>query len=168
MSDERSHPAITADALFVIACPTCLGQLSAAANLAGRKACCPLCAATFVIPEPRVSTRRSPPAEPPAQDERSPPAPEASTARDESFAEPATKSGTAEALNRAEPHPDAGLVFQDPVKTIGRGTAAVELRRLSDEERRLRRGRRNLILLLVGAAVLIAIVVILGMPVSPR
>lgn len=168
MSDEHSHPAIAADGLFVIACPTCLGQLSATANLAGRKACCPLCAATFAIPEPRISSRRAPPAEPPAQDEESPPAPAASMARDTSFADPPTKSVTAEPLNRAGPHPDAGLVFQEPVKTIGRGAAAVELRRLSDEERRLRRGRRNLILLLVGAAVLIAIVVILGMPVSPR
>jgi hypothetical protein len=168
MSDEHSHPAITADALFVIACPTCLGQLSAVANLAGRKACCPLCAATFVIPEPRVATRRGSLTELPARDEESPAATVVPAGGGTPAAESATEAVTAEALNRAEPHPDAGLVFQEPVKTIGSGSAAVELRRLSDEERRLRRGRRNLILLLVGAAVLIAIVVILGMPVGPR
>jgi hypothetical protein len=168
MSDEHSHHAITADALFVIACPTCLGQLSAVANLAGRKACCPLCAATFVIPEPRVATRRAPHAEPSARDETSPAATAVPAGGGTSAAESTTDAVTAEAWTRAEPHPDAGLVFQEPVKTIGSGAAAVELRRLSDEERRLRRSRRNILLLLVGAAVLIAIVVILGMPVSPR
>lgn len=45
---------IPADRLFVIACPACRGELSASASCAGRTACCPLCTATFVLPDQRL------------------------------------------------------------------------------------------------------------------
>jgi uncharacterized protein YbaR (Trm112 family) len=45
---------LPADALFVIACPACRGELSALASCAGRTACCPLCTATFVLPAQRL------------------------------------------------------------------------------------------------------------------
>lgn len=45
---------LPADGLFVIACPACRGELSALASCAGRTACCPLCTATFVLPDQRL------------------------------------------------------------------------------------------------------------------
>lgn len=137
MTADHDLPTITADALFVITCPTCLGQLSAIANLAGRSACCPLCAAVFIVPAPRLPVQERPSPESPAADHAPP-----------LDATPA----------------NSGVTLREPVKKAGHGAAAVELRRLSDEERRLRRGRRNVVLLLVGAAVLVAIVFVLGVP----
>jgi hypothetical protein len=55
-----------------------------------------------------------------------------------------------------------GLVFRDPVRTIGDGSSTVELRRLTDEERRVRRARRNIFLLVAGGAVLIMLTVAFG------
>lgn len=74
MSD--SFTAIAPDALFVVACPVCQGQVAALGSLGGRDACCPLCASLFHVPQPTASAVAPPaPAEPaplPAAD----PAPE--------------------------------------------------------------------------------------------
>jgi hypothetical protein len=51
---------------------------------------------------------------------------------------------------------------------LGRGADAIELKRLSDEERRIRRGRRTIILLVVGVALLAALVMLLGLPAGRR
>lgn len=58
----------------------------------------------------------------------------------------------------------AELQFQEPVKKVGHGVNAIELHRLTDEDRRNRRSRRNIMLLMVGAALLMMIVVVLGIP----
>lgn len=163
MTDDHRSLEIADDTRFVIACPTCLGQLSAAVALAGRRACCPLCAATFVIPTLPLPAARS------AASSAPPAAPRAETPT--TVLPAAASSPPAPAPEPAaapEQGADSPLAFREPVKTIGSGGTAVELRRLSDEERRVRRGRRNLVLLLVGAAVLIAIVVVLGMPAGRR
>ncbi len=60
--------------------------------------------------------------------------------------------------------PTVELQFQQPVKTVGHGANTIELRRLTDEDRRIRRGRRNVLLLLVGAAILMIVVMVLGTP----
>lgn len=68
MSD--AFTAIAPDALFVVACPVCQGQVAAVGTLCGRDACCPLCASLFHVPDPSA---------PPTQATTAPP-PEASTA----------------------------------------------------------------------------------------
>jgi len=72
-----SQPATTAplgpDALFVVACPVCRGQVAATGSLCGRDACCPLCASLFHVPVPvpavmpaETVAERAAPAKPPA------------------------------------------------------------------------------------------------------
>jgi hypothetical protein len=60
-----SQPAMTGplgpDALFVIACPVCRGQVAATGSLCGHDACCPLCASLFHVPVPvTVETAAAP------------------------------------------------------------------------------------------------------------
>ena len=50
MSDAVT--ALAPDALFVVACPVCQGQVAATGSLCGRDACCPLCATLFHVPFP--------------------------------------------------------------------------------------------------------------------
>jgi len=47
--------AIASDALFVVACPVCQGQVAALGSLCGRDACCPLCASLFHVPQPTAA-----------------------------------------------------------------------------------------------------------------
>lgn len=61
-----------------------------------------------------------------------------------------------------QPAAAAEMQFRDPVKTVGHGTNAIELRLLTPEEKDARRRRRNIVMLLTGAAILIAIAVFLG------
>ena len=53
MSDSLT--AIAPDALFVVACPVCQGQVAAAGGLCGRDVCCPLCASLFHVPDPSAA-----------------------------------------------------------------------------------------------------------------
>lgn len=46
---------------FVVACPACAGHLGVPGQLAGQVACCPLCAATFHIPNPHQPDAPPPP-----------------------------------------------------------------------------------------------------------
>jgi hypothetical protein len=55
MNDHSPHTDIRPEALFVIACPSCLGHVAAVAKMAGEPACCPLCASPFVVPPPRLA-----------------------------------------------------------------------------------------------------------------
>ena len=135
MTDANRRSVIAGDASFVIACPACLGQLAAAASLMGTPACCPLCAAAFLVPEPRL-----------AELVRRPPLP----------------------VGDAAPQALPGFALREPVRMLGRGADAIELKRLSDEERRIRRGRRTIILLVVGVALLAALVMLLGLPAGRR
>lgn len=52
---SESFTAIAADALFVVACPVCQGQVAALGSLCGRDACCPLCASLFHVPQPAAA-----------------------------------------------------------------------------------------------------------------
>lgn len=78
MSD--SPTAIAPDALFVVACPVCQGQVAAMGGLCGRDACCPLCASLFHVPDPSVAAAAPRPDDrhdaAPAQPASAPPAPE--------------------------------------------------------------------------------------------
>lgn len=139
------------DARFVIACPTCQGRIAALVACAGRVGCCPLCAATLVVPvaeatAPSIATSAL--------------AAAAVATRvvvpDEAFAGVTTTP---------TPRPsaiDPALTFQEPVKSVAGGDRPVQLRRLTDEERRVRRARRNLVLLLLGGTLLIALTVAFG------
>lgn len=48
-------------AAFVVSCPACSGHLGVAGRLAGQFACCPLCAATFHVPDPSRPDAPPPP-----------------------------------------------------------------------------------------------------------
>jgi hypothetical protein len=150
---------MNADALYVIACPTCLGRLAAAAGHAGRTGCCPLCAATFLLP---VISSAASIATPPHGGHKAIDEPVEPVARPQPdpFADLVAAAATGQ--TEAAPSPSSPLVFHDPVRRVGDGDHTVELRRLTDEERRARRARRNILLLIAGAAVLIAITVAFG------
>jgi hypothetical protein len=60
MSDSTA--VLEPDALFVIACPVCMGQVAATGSLCGHDACCPLCASLFHVPWPMVPEPPAPPA----------------------------------------------------------------------------------------------------------
>lgn len=175
--------------LFAVACPACGGRSAATAGMAGQPACCPQCAATFLVPELPASSVPTPaPSDlapvvvdvAPATADLAPvvaaPTPIAATAP----AEPGR--GTGGTQSPAEDSPPAAAAFtpvpaadldpasdlpagvaaevrfqEPPAKVVGRGRHAVELRRLSPEEKEIRRRRRNILLLLTGAAILIAI-----------
>jgi hypothetical protein len=143
------------DALFVIACPTCRGNLATLVGHGGRTGCCPLCAAIFLVPAAPSVT------EPPVSDH--PPAVAApATARPQPEPDPFAGLEAAGEGSREPATVSPGLVFRDPVRTIGDGSSTVELRRLTDEERRVRRARRNIFLLVAGGAVLIMLTVAFG------
>jgi len=78
MSD--AFTAIAPDALFVVACPVCLGQVAAVGSLCDRDACCPLCASLFRVPQPSRAAAAAPPA---------PPAPPETPVRPAAAAQPA-------------------------------------------------------------------------------
>jgi hypothetical protein len=88
MSDAL--PAIAPDALFVVACPVCLGQVAALGDLCGRDACCPLCASLFHVPHPSAVAAA------PAPDDRH------EAARAERGAEPASAERLPEPAGMAE------------------------------------------------------------------
>lgn len=174
------------DALFVIACPICFGQVAAVSRMAGVAACCPLCAGSFRVPNPQVAAAvvATPEPQPVAFEPATIAAAPAASDLFPAMVEPAPVSVEHPPSPAAAPFavdipaievpaavaatPVAEMQFHEPVKTVGRGAARMELRRLTDEERRIRRSRRNLMLLLVGAAMLIMIVVLLGIPARRR
>lgn len=142
--------------LFAVACPRCAAAIAVSDDLVGSAAGCPICQATFLVPEPEP-----PSAPPPTADEAAPPA-----------ADPAWRDMAptlAEAVAAPmERHRD--LEFREPVSMVETEDGTLELRRLSDEEKRLRRSRRNVIMLLVGTTILIGLTALLGRepPKKPR
>jgi hypothetical protein len=162
MTDTAALPS-----LFVVACPACGGWSAATAAMAGESACCPACAAAFRVPRPAAAPTQAPPVTAPAAARL----PEAAAAPVEPAPAPAPRATeSADPLPTFEV-PDHGLApaapatdlqFHEPVKTVGRGPKAIELRRLTPEEKDARRRRRNIVMLLTGAAILIAIAVVLG------
>lgn len=111
--------------------------------------------ATSTVGEP-VEAKVSPPIAPAIG--RQPPPPAAS--------EPPSTFDIPEDVLAATGHgvePGAGLQFHEPAaKIVGHGANAIELRRLTPEEKDARRRRRNVLVLLTGAAILIAITLLLG------
>ena len=95
MSD--AFTAIAPDALFVVACPVCQGQVAAVGTLCGRDACCPLCASLFHVPDPSAPPPEATPAA--ASPTATAPSPEATTA-------PPTDAATS-------PHPEAVPAFTE-------------------------------------------------------
>lgn len=182
--------------LFVVACPACGGWCAATAAMAGASACCPQCAAAFLVPRPTASQTPAPPVAAPATTPvpastappvaaavaPSPVASAAPTVSPEPGPQAApvvmtstlTSTHISSASAELQPtfevpdhvhtpaEPAADMQFREPVKMVGRGPNAIELRRLTPEEKDARRRRRNIVILLTGAAILIAIAVVLG------
>lgn len=134
--------------LFAVACPRCAAALAVGDDLVGGLAGCPVCQTTFLVPEPEL-----PP--PPAH-----PAPTAAAAAADPVWREMAPALAEAAAQPAERH--SGLEFREPVRTLETEDGTLELRRLSDEEKRIRRGRRNLIMLLVGTTILIVLTLLLG------
>lgn len=160
MTESSANPS-----LFVVACPACGGWCAASAAMAGESACCPQCAAAFLVPRPTATPTPAPAAIATAAT----PAPEIIAAPVEPTPAPlATESAAPLPTFEVPEHvlppaaPATDLQFHDPVKTVGRGPKAIELRRLTPEEKDARRRRRNIVMLLTGGAILIAIAVVLG------
>ena len=141
--------------LFVVACPGCRGWCAAAVSLAGQAAVCPQCAAAFVVPHPAAIPAPIP--APILLEQAAADAPAPSSAATEPL--PTFELPDTLLVPGAAP-PD--LQFREPVKVVGQGPNAIELRRLTPEEKGARRRRRSFIMLLTGAAILIAIAVGLG------
>ncbi len=137
--------------LFAVACPQCAAALAVSDDLVGTVAGCPVCQASFLVPEPEL---------PPP-----PPAPQAPVANaSPAVADPVWRE-MAPTLAEAAAQPverNRDLEFREPVSTLETETGAVELRRLSAEEKQLRRSRRNIVMLLVGTTILIVLTAILG------
>lgn len=181
-----------ADTPFAVACPGCHGALAVTLGLANTAACCPLCACGFLVPDPRqpqqaaAPTKRREsrqrasrdaveqrpgasrrdleiPSQQPAADSTAPPS--AAT-----FSAPAAPAD----VGAAAAVPTGGMLPGSPTAAgeyqfreagpaiVGSGADAIELRRLSPEEKQARRVRRNLIMLFVGAAILIVFTFLFG------
>lgn len=155
----------TLQSLFAVACPACGGWCAATAAMAGESACCPQCAAAFLVPRPAATPT---PASPVTTTSATPPPEVVAAPIEPTPAPPATESAeplpTCAAADPAlaSTAPAADLHFHEPVKTVGRGPHAIELRRLTPAEKDARRRRRNIVMLLTGGAILIAIAVAFG------
>jgi hypothetical protein len=152
MSDAGGPSQLRPDALFVIACPACQGEVAASGSLCGEDARCPLCASLFLVPFP--------PADAAAGDEPPPPIPPLGLAEDWGNVIGQLGAG-GRSTTAVEPADD--LVFQESVRTVQRGDDVIEIRRLSPAERRRRRFRRNLVMIVIGGAILL-LIVILNLP----
>jgi uncharacterized Zn finger protein (UPF0148 family) len=137
--------------LFAVACPRCAAALAVGDDLVGTVAGCPVCQASFLVPEPEL---------PPP-----PPAPQATVAGATPPAADPVWREMAPTLAEAAAQPverNRALEFREPVSTLETEDGTVELRRLSDEEKLLRRSRRNIVMLLVGTTILIVLTALLG------
>jgi hypothetical protein len=89
MTHASPHADIDPDALFVIACPICFGQVAAVARMTGTAACCPLCAGSFRVPKAMLAAALAP-AQPPVAPAAAPaPAPAPALASVENVAQAA-------------------------------------------------------------------------------
>lgn len=137
--------------LFAVACPRCAAAVAVGDDLVGSVAGCPVCEASFLVPEPELP--------PPQAAPHAAAAGAATPAADPAWREmaPALAEAAAQPVER-----NRALEFREPVSTLETEDGTVELRRLSDEEKRLRRSRRNIIMLLVGTTILIVLTALLG------
>lgn len=180
------------DAMFVVACPVCLGQLAATVSLRGHDACCPLCASLFHVPFPDSAAASAdepalqpPPSPRPTSTQQStsatrglgedwgpviatlappPSEPQSNQPLDQVAAAVFEPPPTEPALAELAPTEPAlaELAFKEPVRTVQIGGEVVEIRRLSPEERRSRRFRRNLLMVVIGISILMAIAILFG------
>ncbi len=178
-----------ADTPFAVACPGCHGALAVTLGLANTAACCPLCACGFLVPDPRQPQQAAAPTkrresrqrasrdaveQRPGASRRDLEIPSQQPAAD-STAPPSTATFSAPAdVGAAAAVPTGGMLPGSPTAAgeyqfreagpaiVGSGADAIELRRLSPEEKQARRVRRNLIMLFVGAAILIVFTFLFG------
>jgi hypothetical protein len=141
-------------------CPNCRGVFPVDDPLGGREVVCPLCRAAMIVPAIPASHAPSAPKEAAADaqvldDPPPPPFPPPP------FPSPPFPSPSA-ASSILIPTTDGGYVaVHEPMKTVGSGSLARQVRRLSPEERAHRRFWRNVILIVVGAVVLVTALLVL-------
>ena len=112
-----------------------------------------------------MRSNRWPGCSPPGPGPPAPPARRTSAADADAPAADAVWREMTPSLAEAAAQPAArhrDLEFREPVSTLETEEGLVELRRLTDEEKRLRRSRRNIVMLLVGTTILIALTALLG------
>jgi ribosomal protein S27E len=149
----RGMPRVPVD-LMSVACPSCGGTFQVPPSTAGMQLPCPACRQLVSIPE---MTGPSLPADAsePVESLLPPGAANAATLPGEQMPLPAAPRP---AFVAPATEGDR-LVVQERPKVMGEGHEAVELRRLSPEEKARRRAVRNAILFLLGLAVLLAYIV---------
>lgn len=139
--------------LFAVACPKCAAALAVGDDLVGDVAICPVCDGRFLVPEMEMPRAPRSAGESVTAEGTAAPA-----------AEPAwQRMATTLAESNNEPvqrHRD--MEFREPPLAVETEVGEVELRRLTEEEKRVRRARRNLIMLLAGTLILIVITALLG------
>lgn len=148
--------AATADppaGLFAVACPKCAAALGVERLSVGNAAECPVCQSRFLVPEPRM------PATPPTADL-------AGAAAQDRLMDRLADDLSAAQAQPSERHRD--MEVREPVKTVLTAEGEIELRQLSEDEKRARRTRRNLVMLVVGAAFLMMLTLILGRKRTPQ
>ncbi|MFM8890394.1 MAG: hypothetical protein ACKOTB_02015 [Planctomycetia bacterium] len=164
--------------LLAVACPTCFGMIAVGEELFGEPADCPVCGSGFRVPRQTVSAHPKRPSDPRPADsqprgsadgaanrrsrresprrESTPAAPSSQTGSTPLAGSPAAPEAVADSA------PGGDYQFREPVRTVGVGDEAVELRRLSPEEKARRRSRRTFIIMLAGVSILLSIVLTLG------
>ena len=147
---------------FAVACPKCAAALAVSDDLVGDLAVCPICDGRFLVPESELPP---PPPPPPAVRDAAATGDSAATqgstaaAEDPAWQQMATTL-TESVAQPAERHRD--MEFREPALTVETEEGTHEIRRLTDEEKRIRRSRRNLMMLLAGTVILIVITTLLG------
>lgn len=157
--------------LMSLACPSCGGMFQVPPGAAGMQLPCPTCRQLVTIPEAASAQPAAPPLIPPEQNPPEQNLPEASEPIESLLppgaADASVVPGAHVPLPVAPrpvpitPTPTEGnvLAIKDRPKVVGEGDDAVEVRRLSPEEKARRRAVRNVILFIVGVAILLAYVV---------
>lgn len=131
-------------------CPRCKGAFQADQQSAAGRVRCPHC--EEVVQLPRAEKAPVPPP-PPSSSNRAQPAGTSSSMHLPPAVDGSTgvDAGTVKQVDFAPSEKGAEenagpLVFEPPVKSVGRGRQKVELTQRSQEERQSRKGRRNLLM----------------------
>lgn len=161
--------------LLAVACPTCFGAIAVGEELFGEPADCPVCGSGFRVPRQTVSANpKRPTGTRPVDPQPRGTADGAAgrrSAREATDSAPAAAPAAISAPIADSPDateavsdsaPGGEYRFREPVRTVGVGDEAVELRRLSPEEKSRRRTRRTFIIMLTGVSILMSIVLTLG------
>ena len=171
-----SHPAGSEEAIAELGCPHCQGLFQVTQEMEGAEVACPHCQQVVTVPvisdaAPEEVTS-PPPFTVPVQPSPQPPAPiqqapiQQAPIQQAPQGAPASESIAEKQGRQREtvviPTEDGDYVaVREPVKTVGKGSEEIELRRLSPEERLQRRRVTNAIMIFFCLTILILVFMLL-------